>query len=208
MNPALRVLESGLGVLGALFKSTRGVEQVVKEFEALLTQQVYLSWRGRGDLRSSMRSLVAEYCREAYIAGLAAGGLDEEDLTPEDEGIIADYVKQQLASVAGFVAAADDAEFAKALRPSVLARIPLWAQAVRAIGDAGSASADPKQIVEFRLRPGRSASEESCATCQRLLGKRMRWRDVAKQGLMVMPGNDNFECGGWRCPHGWFPVSS
>jgi len=54
------------------------------------------------------------------------------------------------------------------------------------------------QMLTFGGRSGR----ESCPDCQKLMGKRHRAKWWKAKGLIPgIPGNTNFECGGWQCEH-------
>jgi len=45
--------------------------------------------------------------------------------------------------------------------------------------------------------------EESCATCQRLKGKRMKAKKIIADGMIPRPGNEHFDCKGYKCQHYW-----
>ena len=196
------------GLLDAV-KSARRVETVASEFEGALTNLVGRLWNGKltqSAFDAAMRTLLQDYIRDVYIAGFTYGGGKEEDLDDEDESFTQTAIKTQLAYVGQFASDAFDARGDDRAKENIRSRILMWTASVRAVGDSGQASVDKNQVMVFRVRPGMRASDESCDRCQSLLGKKMKWRDIMKQRLYVVPGNKEFECEGWLCVHGWYPV--
>ena len=45
--------------------------------------------------------------------------------------------------------------------------------------------------------------EESCEDCQRLKGKRRTIKWILANNAIPRPGNDYFECQGYKCQHYW-----
>ena len=64
----------------------------------------------------------------------------------------------------------------------------------------GKLRGDTKIMLIFSGTPG----EKSCKTCIKWDGKRHSAEFWVKRGLIPgQPGNPNFECGGYRCQHGF-----
>jgi hypothetical protein len=198
-------MEKALDTLGrVLMKSAPSVELLARDFGYELAEAVntvWIGWNTEARLRERMKALLTRYLRESYIAGLEAGGYDEEDMGQLDRQLIREYTRKQHSAVAGFAAAVALSRTGN--RNGIRNRMEMWVMSVKSLGDTAYMTTDGKRLLRFVLMPGRKPSEESCTTCSRLLGRTMRARDILKQGLLVAPGNKHYECGGWRCPHGW-----
>jgi hypothetical protein len=48
---------------------------------------------------------------------------------------------------------------------------------------------------------GGNSGQESCETCQKLMGQRHPTQWWISHDLIPYPGNDKFDCGGWKCLH-------
>lgn len=166
-----------------------------------------LGFTASGSILADARRLVKDAVADAYIEGLKDGGIPADEMTDDDALMIVELSTTQLEYVTDFVKAIRAARDDKAAQRDILdTRINLWTQSIEAAGAQGLASAKSNEMVEFVLLPGRDDTEESCKTCRKLLGQKHRRKWVTAHGLIPAPGNDNFECGGWRCPHGWMPI--
>jgi hypothetical protein len=54
------------------------------------------------------------------------------------------------------------------------------------------------------LEFGGDDGHESCPDCQKMKGKRHRIKYILENDLIPRPGNDRYECKGYRCEHFWF----
>jgi hypothetical protein len=118
--------------------------------------------------------------------------------------MVIELVTEQTDHVTNFVRAIREAKENKEQQRSLLdERAPLWQKSIESAGQAGLASAQGNQMVTFGLDPNSEPSEESCATCTKLMGQRMRRKTVIRKGLLIKPGNENYVCGCWSCPHEW-----
>lgn len=154
---------------------------------------------------ADMRRLIKDAIADAYIEGLAQGGIPAEEMGEDDALMIVELTQQQMDYVTDFVRAIRAAKNDKAAQRDILNnRIELWTTAIEAAGQAGLNSAKSNEMVEFTGDDGM----ESCRTCQRLKGQTHRRKWFEQHGLVPRDPRfrDNFECGGWRCQHELQPV--
>lgn len=182
----------------------KSIASVARRFGAELRAIVNASGSvSVGDVRKLVKTAVGD----AYGEGLKQGGVPIDEMTDDDAMMIIELGENQLAHVPDFVKAIREARGDRAAQRAILDnRVPLWVASIEAAGEYGLASAKQNEMVEFRVRTGADPSDESCRTCRRLLGKRHRRKWVVANEMMVHPGNENYECGCWRCPHDWLPL--
>lgn len=192
-------------MLAELRPQERDIARVSARFHADLRNLAVLGFVSSGSILAGVRGLVKQAVKDAYVAGLEEGGVME--VGPDDGMAIVELATQQLDHVTDFVRAIRAAQTDKAAQRDILdKRINLWQASIEAAGRAGLNSAKQNEMVEFRIKPGAAPSDESCKTCKHLLGQQHRRKWVTEHGLDPAPGNTNFECGCWQCPHGWVPV--
>lgn len=149
--------------------------------------------------KNAMKRAVVEAFPNAFYRGYdEVGGEDTED---EDEAWLTDKLNAELENV--------DALFVslKAIRATgdfdadeiADERAEGYAATLDGVYAEGKLRGDKNKMYEFDGDDG----EESCATCTRLKGKRMKARKIIAEGLVPSPGNENFECKGYKCQHGW-----
>jgi hypothetical protein len=51
---------------------------------------------------------------------------------------------------------------------------------------------------------GGNDGQESCPQCQALKGKWLKLSEVIARGLLIQPGNTNYECKNFFCQHYWY----
>lgn len=182
------------------------VNGIVTAFKRDLKQMVRSYCRGGstptllvGDLRDVVSSAVAD----AFYAGLASGGISATDAGVDESQRADDLVLDQLEHVEKFADAVADACGDRDAVAAINARVELWARSVQAAGEAGVNMALANEMVEF----GGEDGDEICPTCERLKGQRHRRKWFEEHGLVPgQPGNENFECGGYRCQHKLIPT--
>jgi hypothetical protein len=184
----------------------KSVQAVERQFCARLHDLLKQYWLlpGRIDLNATLREMLEYHIGSAYYEGLMEAGILPEDFDADMAQEADNLIFEQFTHVQGFIDAIQEARGDEAKEAAVEARADLWCQSVRAAGTAGLNRGADTEMVEFQLVG--DASEESCDTCIRLLGKRHRRSWVVKHGYEVKPGNDNFECGCYNCPHEWVPI--
>lgn len=185
------------------------LDSVSRKFLSDLRGIVTVGFTSDNSILADVRTLVKNTVADSYIVGLAQGGVSANDMDSDDAMNIVELATEQIDHVTDFVRAIREARENKELQRDILEnRVKLWQASIEAAGQAGLASAKGNEMVIFRLIPGRNESEESCATCQRLLGQTMRRKTVIRKGLLIKPGNENYECGNWHCPHEWNPANA
>jgi hypothetical protein len=186
-------------------KNSKSVDAVARQFCARLHKIIRDAWKGQGgDLNSALRELIEYHISAAYFEGITQGGIPPEEHDADMAQEADTLVFEQFAHVDGLVAAIEEAQQDEAKRDAVEARSNLWCQSVESAGQSGLNRANKSEMVVFVLVG--NASEESCTTCSRLLGQKHRRSWVVKHGYEVKPGNDNFECQCFNCPHEWVSV--
>lgn len=189
-----------LAALGA----RKTVGDVCDEFTVDLSESVVSVFNGEAsakELASDMRKALRSYGRDAYLEGMADGGVDNpaDELTAEDEAEIADWIAGQLEHVAGFAsdcAATRKAEDRGAAQAAMLARFDKWVESLRDIGSRGKASALKNKMGTWRL----GDTEKHCRTCSRLNGQRHRLSWFLERGYLPQEnGSESLDCGGWEC---------
>lgn len=149
--------------------------------------------------KNLMKRTVSNLFPEAFYRGYSeAGGEDTED---EDEDWLADKIDTELGFVdelfsslklikAGGEFDADEVSDARA---------DGYAATLDGVYAEGKLRGDKNKMYTFDGDDG----EENCRSCKRLKGKRMSAKKIIAQGLVPAPGNENFECKGYKCKHGW-----
>jgi hypothetical protein len=70
--------------------------------------------------------------------------------------------------------------------------------------DAVLAEAKMRGSKNVSLEFGGDDGDESCPDCQGMKGKRHKIAYILANNLIPRPGNDAYECKGYRCEHFWF----
>jgi len=186
---------AGKQILPEVRRSTNGY---VRSYRDQLLRAVYDAYRTHDavSLRRAHRVLVRSVADMVFREGLREGGADPDEMDDDDRRIVNEWVTEQLAHVNDFasdvIAAHTDTE-----RIRILARIEMWADAVRTLGGKGELSAKGNAMYTFTGQDG----ADSCMDCQRLKGQRHRAKWWLVHNLVPHAGNSNFECGGWQCQH-------
>lgn len=148
-----------------------------------------------------VRALIRQYGRQAYLDGMRDGGVDPEQIDPEDEDQIAGMIRDQSQYVTNLGATL---KFEGITQTEADTKPDLWVnKTITPFYTAGLASANRNQMMEFTGEDG----EETCDTCARLKGQRHRLKDWRRKGYVPREDTDNFQCGGWACQHKLVRVS-
>lgn len=187
---------------------TKALGEEAGAFAAELEALVLRAYRGRmavAAFASQMDDLLATSIRASYLEGLAEGGVDESEMDKADEQAIRDMTAAQKEYVDGFAQAVMEAKSEADLRPQIDNRVIMWSKSIRAAAMAGVNSAKANEVVIFSGQNGK----ENCDTCQSLMGARHRRSWFADRGLVPgVPGNLNYDCGGWNCEHFLAPIGA
>lgn len=188
----------------------RTIAQVVRVYRDQLTNFVYETLNGSMDaisLRRVHREMVRRMGPDAYLEGLREGGVPIEELDGSDRKAITEWIGGQLAHVNGFAADTVAARGNDAKRKQIMARLDLWVESMRTIGNQGLMSAQKNKMGTWRLGP----TEEHCITkngrigCANLHGKRHRLSWFLSRGIIPrQPGSAILGCQGYQCLCGIF----
>lgn len=210
MDSALAVIEKALDMMLSLSDSKDVIPDVLvgdilrikREFHAKIYSAVggYLESGGSVTRwRNIARKAIVDDHPRAFYTGFVETGGDDAETEPEDERWLTDEINAQL----GFV----DAMFVslRDLRGEVDAddeaekRADGYTDTLGAVYAEGKLRGDKNKMYKFVGDDG----EESCKDCQKLKGKRMKAREIIKKELIPAPGNESFECKGYKCQHYW-----
>lgn len=142
INALEELLDRRLGV------TVKTIGQIITQYRDGLTSLVYETFNHRmdaTDMRRDMKALIRELAPQALIEGWREGGLTENDVEDEDqqwadEGV-ADWIAEQVQYVNDFAKAAYDAGADRAARSDILDRVEMWVDAMRRLGELGTAYA-------------------------------------------------------------------
>lgn len=172
------------------------IASVARKFQSDLRGIVTVGFTSNNSILGDVRNLVKSSVGDAYVAGLAEGGVSFDEMDNEDAMMIVELSTEQLDFVTDFVRAVHDAKTDKAQQRDILdSRIPLWTASIEAVGAAGLASAKKNEMVTWKL----GATEEHCKTCQSLNGQSHRRKWFASRNYFPQKPGAAMECGGYQC---------
>jgi hypothetical protein len=154
------------------------------------------------------RAIIAGWGRQAYIDGLADGGVVAEEGRRPDS-VLDDDDKAKLKALnqanSKFVTDLGKVVFRGEGISEKQAQGKAqqwWNGSIAPYYEAGILSANANQMMEFVGDDG----EKSCVTCRKLKGQRHRAKDIKRKGFEKEAGNTNFVCECHKCLHEWRPV--
>ncbi len=152
--------------------------------------------------RNAAARAVAEDVPAAFYAGYKdAGGDDTED---EDESWLTAEQGRQLAFMTDALAAVRGAGDVST-EDAIGARVEMWAATLDGIFSEGKLRGSKNMMCYFDGDDG----DESCSDCQDLkAGPPRSVKYILAHELVPKPGNENFECGCWKCKHNWRSVKT
>jgi hypothetical protein len=162
-----------------------------------LRNLVTLGFVTDGSILGDMRRLVKDAVADAYIEGLAEGGIPADEMSDDDALMIVELSQAQLDHVTDFVRAIREAKDDKAAQRDILnSRVPMWAASIESAGAQGLASAKANAMGTWKL----GKTEEHCETCQKLNGQRHRMKWFTSKGYIPrQPGSETLACHGFNC---------
>jgi hypothetical protein len=179
------------------------IETVANRFKSDLRGIVTIGFTSDKSILSDVRSIVKNGVGDAYVAGLAEGGVSFDEMDDSDAMMIVELASEQLDFVTDFVRAVREAKTDRAMQREILdSRIGLWAASISAAGAAGLASAKKNEMVRF----GGEDGEESCKDCQRFKNEPHRRKYFLTRNLLPGKPGSNLTCGGFACRHTLVPV--
>lgn len=152
---------------------------------------------GRRRFGIVLRDLIRKYGREAYLDGMADGGVDTGRELDDDD--VTAY-RALLVKQSAFVTSLGAAIYREgSVTDGMAANKPeMWFnKSILPFYEEGRASADKNGMYTFTGNDG----ADTCITCQRLQNQTHRMKDWARKGLRPRVDTTNFECGGWNCKH-------
>lgn len=148
--------------------------------------------------RNSMSNLVTDYFQEAAELGWQEGG-GELPLDDETQA----WLDGRISTETGFIK-----DLFIGLRDN---SIPDYVHEAFARADGYSATLDGifgeakmRGSKNITLEFGGEDGAESCPDCQKMKGKHHTIKYILDNDLIPRPGNDAYECKGYKCQHYWF----
>lgn len=184
--------------------TTKTIAQVVQRYADTLSRWVHDTLNRRMsevDLRRAHKALLrGDIAEETYKEGMreAGSGNTDEDFDAEDALAVRGWIDNQADYVDGFakdVWAASGVGADESARDAVLARVDLWADSLRSLGDAGKASILTNMPVTWKL----GETEEHCQTCARLHDNRHRLKWFTGRDYVPRKNGAAMDCKGFKC---------
>ena len=188
---AEKLLASRMGV-----KSISGVAHGYRSEFIAAVNQVFRGNITPVALRDRLGTLIEDYAERIFIEGAVEAGskITHDDLEKDELAAIDEWKNGQLAHVESFAAAADAAA-TPVEREAILSRVDLWVNALRNLGAQGRASVLANRPGTWHL----GQTEEHCATCANLDGKRHRLKWYTDRNYFPRTPGAAMDCGGYRC---------
>lgn len=164
------------------------------QLEALI-RQAQAGRITRDELIRQHRDLIFNTADAAWLAGLQSGGEEQPQISDEDRLAIQAWTDEQLSHVGDFADSALAISTPEDKR-KMDGRVLLWGAALGALATTAALTAT-RDMLTFDGKDG----VKSCSTCQRLKGQRHRASWWLFHNFVPEPGNEAFECGGWKCLH-------
>ncbi len=157
-----------------------------------------------GDFITDMASLIEQQLTRAWHEGMRENDLDpEEDMEPEWQTMLDDFILNEYDYVDGFAADIVAARDEQLPWEPLLSRADIWANRYNDVVTAAVvATGNQKLIWVF-------GDTDHCGTCERLNGI-VAWAEEWDEAGVVPqnPPNGNLECGGWRCACTLIPTTT
>lgn len=170
---------------------------------AAITEYFYTEGARITKFRNDMRKAMASSFGEAFAQGIADGGGDYiNDPDPAD----VEWLAAKQAAEMGYIDAlfvqlkdlkAEAKDDPTATDGEAEKRAENYAKTLDGIYNEGKVRGAKNVMLTF----GGPDGHESCATCQKLKGKRHAAKWWIKKGLTIYRGNQNYECGCFNCQH-------
>lgn len=162
-----------------------------------LVHSVYDGYLG-GDFIDIMASLVQGQLTRAYHEGVMEAGLSVDEMTPEMEKELEEFILSEYDYVDQFYRDIVDARVDGAPVDALISRASLWANRYNDVKNAAMRTVTLVKGGKLIWLLG--ATEEHCGTCNALNGKVAFAKEWEIAGLHPQtPPNPLLECEGWRC---------
>lgn len=153
--------------------------------------------RGGGALNAAKRALTEDIPAAFYRGYKDAGGEEVDDA--DEKWLTATQATQVAWMDNTFEGLKVQRDNDSATESGLQARAEVWGKTLDGIYSEGRLRASKNITLEFDGDDG----AESCKDCQKLKGKRRTIKWILEHDMIPRPGNENFECGGWKCEHFW-----
>ena len=162
----------------------------------------------RGAWSSRTRATISGWGRQAYIDGLADGGVVADKGRREDS-VLSDEDKSNIKALNKAAS-----KFVTSLGKEVFRGEGItdaqadqkaqqwWKGSILPYYNDGVTSANSNQMMEFVGDDG----DESCVTCRKLKGQRHRMKHWKSKGFYPVAGNHKYNCECYQCQHELAPV--
>jgi hypothetical protein len=155
--------------------------------------------KGIGTFKRQLGRAVIEAFSDAFYAGYRDAGGEETEA--EDERWLTDRQGAELAYVDELFAGLKEKRKGEDFDADaeVDARADGYTATLDGVYTEGKLRGAKNKTLVFVGDDG----EESCPDCQKMKGKRRTIKWILDNDAIPRPGNDFFECGGYRCQHYW-----
>lgn len=173
------------------------IKNTFKDFITNIVDDYFNGVLNAYDFGEKVKSTVEELYPLAYIAGMKAQGGSELDFDAEQQAfvrsLIMDKEDGEFKYIANLIQNMNQTTMTKL---DLLDRMNLYLNSLDEAFSLGAVSVSHNNMLTFKLGP----TEEHCKTCSRLNGKRHKAVWWESHGYIPgQPGNENFECEGYKC---------
>jgi hypothetical protein len=156
-------------------KAMKAIADIEKLFKAEVQDIIDGALSGAVDRRtftSRLRGIIARFAKSAYREGLVVGGIEDGELSEEDNNIVISFIREQQSYAKNLAAQiyTDNVTEAQAGQKSTI----WYSKSIEPAFQKGLLSADANGMYEWQL----GNTEEHCRDCLRLDGQRHRYREV------------------------------
>lgn len=168
----------------------------ISNYRSVLRSAVRGLWSGAidaGQFDENMRLAISRYLTEAFAAGAKECGIKMDELTVDEQLVLADILTAETAFVAGFATAIEEGSRANdgKLTP-LFTRLEMWVNRYNDVKNQAKTLICGDLKYRWQLGP-----TEHCVDCAKLSGRVYRGSVWQKYG--ILPQSHDLACGGWRC---------
>jgi hypothetical protein len=178
----------------------KSIDSVVADYDDNLSRFVHEGLTGdmtEVDFRRALKALVRTSAEDVYIEGMTDGGSPDTELSEDDQGIIDDWIADQVSHVDEFAAwIASRGGFTPESDAQAANRETFWVNSLRTLGGFGKASALGNPMCEWEFDP---EIDKHCETCRELDGSSHRLKWYTDRGYIPQKPGAAMKCGGYYC---------
>lgn len=181
----------------------KALKETLNDFEAAfvtLAKQLQAGEISRTHAGVILRGHLSRYGRQAYLDGLAEGGVESETLSNKDVQALNAFNRSQSAFVTNFLNMVKEGSYEG--DDALAQHATMWGnKSVIPMYQKGLASADANGLYEWVRDP----LSDSCESCLSMEGQRHRLWEFAERG--IWPRGNALACHGYNCKCGLKRVS-